>query len=279
MKSSVIACTLALVAGCTIDARVATVSPDGGVRFPTLRAGATLPDEATCAARVRPAPGEPRPANATANHTIPTAAQVAQETPWDASRGFDAEGRAQALRQRVTGNFTGTTDEILQWAACKWGFDEDLVRAEAVHSTGWRQTLATDWAEPASGNCPPDAATRDTNGVTECAQTYGLFQVLWKYHKTAWPMYRDSSAYHVDLVFGQRRACFEGWDVSQADRATHGKAYAADDEWGCLGAHFSGQWYDDGADAYISSVQGQLAARLWTKPDFCASTPGCVLPR
>jgi autotransporter family porin len=121
--------------------------------------------------------------------------------------------------------------------------------------------------------------TRDSNGAPECAQTYGLFQVLWKYHKSAWPMYRESSAYNVDLVFGLRRACFEGWDVSQGERDGHGKDYTADDEWGCLGAHFSGQWYDDGADAYISSVQGQLAAHLWTMPEFCASTPGCVLPR
>jgi autotransporter family porin len=268
----------ALAAGCTIDARVATVSPDGGVKlFPTLRAGSALIDEATCAARLRPAPGEPRPANATANHTIPSPTQVMQLDPWDAAHGFNP--RADALRLRVSGNFTGTTDEILQWAACKWGFDEDLVRAEAIHSSNWRQTVATDWIAPSSGDCPAGAATRDTNGQSECAQTYGLFQVLWKYHQSAWPMYRESSAYHVDLVFGLRRACFEGWDVSQADRATHGKDYVADDEWGCLGAHFSGQWYDDGADAYISSVQGQLAARLWTKPDFCASTPGCVLPR
>jgi autotransporter family porin len=33
---------------------------------------------------------------------------------------------------RVTGNFTGTTDEIIQWAAHKWGIDEDVVRSVAT---------------------------------------------------------------------------------------------------------------------------------------------------
>lgn len=265
-------------AACTIDAHVATLSPDGGggPRFETLRAGATLPDEATCAARVRRAYGEPRPANATPNHDVPTAAEVMQLHPFDRANGWD--DKAQALRARITGDFTGTTDEILQWGACKWGFDEDLMRAVAVQSSGWRQTAAGDWADATSPDCPPGAATRGSGDTAECASTYGLLQVVWKFHKTAWPMYRESSAFHVDYVFALWRACFEGWDISQASRVVSG-TYGPDDEWGCLGAHYSGQWYDDGANTYIQNVKGQLAARLWTKPEFCANTSGCVLPR
>jgi hypothetical protein len=30
------------------------------------------------------------------------------------------------------GDDEGTTDEIIQWAACKWGIDTDVVRAQAV---------------------------------------------------------------------------------------------------------------------------------------------------
>ena len=36
--------------------------------------------------------------------------------------GAQLRTRAWPFR-RVTGNFTGTTDEIIQWAACKWGFN------------------------------------------------------------------------------------------------------------------------------------------------------------
>ena len=36
-----------------------------------------------------------------------------------------------------TGNFTGTTDEIIQWAACKWGFDENTLRAQVAKESYW----------------------------------------------------------------------------------------------------------------------------------------------
>jgi soluble lytic murein transglycosylase-like protein len=35
----------------------------------------------------------------------------------------------------VTGNFRGTTDEIIRWAAWKWGIDEDLLRAVAARES------------------------------------------------------------------------------------------------------------------------------------------------
>ena len=48
---------------------------------------------------------------------------------------------------RVTGNFTGTTDEIIQWAACKWGFDEDLIRAQTAKESWWFQSSVGDNGE------------------------------------------------------------------------------------------------------------------------------------
>jgi len=33
----------------------------------------------------------------------------------------------------VDGQYTGTTDMIFRWAACKWGIDEDVVRAQATN--------------------------------------------------------------------------------------------------------------------------------------------------
>ena len=42
------------------------------------------------------------------------------------------------------GNFTGTTTEIFQWAACKWGIDEDTLRAVAVQESDWHQSAVGD---------------------------------------------------------------------------------------------------------------------------------------
>jgi hypothetical protein len=256
--------------GCTIDTRVATVAGDaglgdagGGPRFVTLSAGSTLPDEATCAARVRRSTWEPRPLNKTANEHLTTPAEVARLAPWDSAHdAFD--DRALGLQARITGDFAGTTDEILQWAACKWGFDEDHLRAEAVEQSGWNQGETTDWTTTTT-DCPPNADTRPTDGGVQCAQTYGIMQILWKYHQSAWPMFRDGTSFHLDYVYALRRACFEGYDTNLSNAA---KPYVAGDEWGCVGAHFSGAWYDSGANAYITRVKGQLAGRAWTRPDF-----------
>ena len=46
----------------------------------------------------------------------------------------------------MTGNFTGTTDEIIQWTACKWGIDEDVVRAQAAKETYWFQKNVGDFS-------------------------------------------------------------------------------------------------------------------------------------
>jgi Immunoglobulin-like domain of bacterial spore germination len=41
---------------------------------------------------------------------------------------------------RVDGAFSGTTDEIIQRAACKWGIDEDIVRAQIIKESYWYQS-------------------------------------------------------------------------------------------------------------------------------------------
>jgi autotransporter family porin len=265
-----LAAALALAgAACTLDTPVARVGAGAdaaaGDATPPLHlvpAGAPLPDEASCAALVRPT-SEVRPDNTTPNRTLVTAADLAKLLPWDENMAFDRH--ALDLQQRVTGAFSGTTDELLQWTACKWGFDADALRAEAVRSSGWMQTLASDWTM-SSADCPPGAATRPSDGA--CAQTYGIFQIVWQYHQSAWPGFRDSTPFHLDYIFGLRRVCFEGWDLSQGARAAGGRAYSANDYWGCVGAHFSGQWYDAGANVYINAVKQELANRAWTRPDF-----------
>lgn len=44
----------------------------------------------------------------------------------------------------VTGHFTGTTDEVIQWAARKWGFEPDLLRAVGTVESWWRMSTVGD---------------------------------------------------------------------------------------------------------------------------------------
>ena len=197
----------------------------GTDHFATLPPGSALPGDAACAAAVRPAP-ETRAVNASYN----------------ARRGT----RPNDLYPRVTGDFVGTTDEILQWAACKWGIDEDIVRSQIVKESWWRMTTVGD------------------NG-----ESYGLGQVRVPYHGTAFvdDNARLSAAYNVDYTYAVWRDCFEG-RLDWLNTVERGGTYAAGDAWGCTGVWFAGRWKTAAANTYVAEVQVILAERTWETTNF-----------
>ena len=100
------------------------------------RSAATLPTDAQCAAAVRPT-GEIRPDNAGYN----------ADTWLDGSRAAGTPG------SRAT--HAGTTDQIIQWAACKWGIDEDIVRAQAAKESAWHQNVGGGLVADGAGAAAP----------------------------------------------------------------------------------------------------------------------------
>jgi len=209
----------------------------------TLPPGSPLPSDANCAARVARSVWEPRPANATANARNLYAEGVRAATSYT--------DPAQSYLFRVTGNFSGTTDEIIQWAACKWGFAVDTVRAQAVVESYWRQSTL--------GDCGAQTQPQ-TNG---CASV-GLLQVkgadIPATHPNTWPYAWESTAWNADYALAVRRACYDGKITWLHD---NNSAYGPGDLWGCVGEWFSGDWHDAGAQQYIATVQQTLAAREW----------------
>lgn len=205
--------------------------PDG--MYATLTPGAALPSDRACAVAVERDAWEPRPENQQANRRTPGGPV--------SSRSW-GEPRADALRDRVTGNFTGTTDEIIQWASCKWGFSTEITRAQADQESRWVQSA------------------RGDGGVS-----FGLMQIKSTYWTGTAPWSIDSTAYNLDWSLGLRRACFEGYMFEGRGRG---------DLWGCVGAHFSGLWRDPGALDYIEKVRGRLAERAWlTWPSRAGGSP------
>jgi hypothetical protein len=230
--------------------------------FTTLPPGATLPSEQECASRVHRSSWEPRPDNAAANHRLPTEKQLALLTPWDERIGVDP--KANALLSQIKGNFRGTTNEILKWAACKWGIDDYILHAETIVESNWDQKKQGDYTNDRS-NCPPDV----WDG-TGCYQSYGLLQIKYYYNQSAWPMSRDNSAFSVQYALGVIRTCFEGWTTYLNNfMPLPGYArYHAGDIWGCLGRWYSGGWYNQEALDYIQKVKAALAKKEWLEPDF-----------
>src|SRR5690242_1242470 len=106
--------------------------------FTTLPPGSALPSGAQCATLIKH-----RPENKRMNGSY-NATPGNQHLDPNFVPGDDPRANTQ-LFPRVDGNFTGTTDEILQWAACKWGIDEDIVRAQAAKESWWEQTVKGDF--------------------------------------------------------------------------------------------------------------------------------------
>jgi hypothetical protein len=228
----------------------------------TLPPGSALPGDSTCASRVIMSSFEPRPDNYAANHRVPSATQIANLHPWNPLIGMD--DRSDSLRKRITGNFTGTTDEILQWVACKWGIDPNIIRAQAVSESTWHQSQLGDYTTN-QGLCPPGT----WNG-SSCYQSYGILQIKYIYFQSEWSMSRDDTTFNADFVYGWLRNCYEGWADYLIDRTPSPgyPSYHAGDIWGCLGFWFSGSWYDQGAINYINVAKSHYAQKPWLQPGF-----------
>src|SRR4051812_43371015 len=208
--------------------------PAAGGYFSILPPGSALPSGAACAARVHGSTWEPHPENNTANHTAPTnPGALANFSQW--SSAWNA-----SYKPRIDGNFQGTTDEIIQWAACKWGWSDEVIRAEAVVESTWRQSTAGD-----GGN------------------SFGLLQIKWNYHPagpakgaagSSWPNSAKSTAYAVDQQVAEMRGCYDGMSTYLGN--TRG------DLWGCLQSWFSGSW-TAGGGSYANNVKNVMAAKPW----------------
>jgi autotransporter family porin len=228
--------------------------------FGTLPPGAALPSGAECAREVlASADPEVRPGNSTFNDTTGQAV----------GPGFLPSGdsaRAQKLVSRINGDFTGTTEEILRWAACKWGIDQNVVFAQAAVQSWWEQDALGGWVTQAKF-CPPGHGLGVDGRPGYCPKDYGIMQFTYIFYKSGWPGIATSTAMSVDAAYAILRSCYDGYEIWLNDEP-RGQQYKAGDLWGCIGRWSAGAWYTPAADAYIALVKKYLNERIWETPKF-----------
>lgn len=267
---------------------VPSAAPTAVAYFSTLPIKAALPSESYCAGQVNSRPiAEAVPVNAAFNSTavIPTAAQLASFHSNPQPFKGDTQGIPQDY-QYADGNFSGSTDMLIRNAACKWGIDEDTIRAEAQNeSGGWLQKGAGD-KRTSQSQCAQSAYPAlkiwnttvvqpggfSVNCPNCCYQSWGITQNKLFYEPTAFPYAVNSTAFTLDLTYAKIRSCINGnYSTYFASASQQPNTYAADLSsgnltkmlWGCIGSHFSGGWYDSGANQYIAQVQSHLQNRDW----------------
>ena len=187
------------------------------------------------------------------------------------NRPYNRAGAQRRLRQfpygRVTGNFTGTTDEIIQWAACKWGFNVRALRAQAAIESYWAQTTLGDWTTDPS-SCAPFHSIGADGRSGECPESVGLMQVRAPYVplRIAKGATR-STAYNLDVYLAIWRSCWRG-DETWLNQFERGREYRAGDEWGCIGRWFTGRWYTPEGVTYTNRVKQYFRQRIWVSESF-----------
>jgi len=297
MSAGAVRATVDSEAGSTADSEASPPASAG--YFQTRPAGSweELPDDATCARRVRHSTWEPRPSNEQANHTTPDPEAVRAAfaaRPRGAEGSYDERWNTWLL-PRVTGGHTGTTDENLQWAACKWGISDNLLRAVAAIESRWFQGEV----DGATGRCvetrgcadPFTSATPDGVAFCEeisryghdytadhaqglCPRTFSIAGVM-AWQDPAWgampdnqngtfPHSRDSTAFALDYLGGFLRGCHEGWLPWL--RETGKGSYGPGDIWGCVGTWYAGSWEVPAATEYAARVREILDRRVWLDP-------------
>ncbi len=193
--------------------------------------------DATAARLVHRSSWEPRSRNGGTRYRTPTRTQL---------RAFWAQSQ-MPYAHWVTGHFTGTTDEIIQWAAIKWGFVPDVLRAVAATESWWRMSTVGD------------------NG-----DSFGLFQVRRPYHcqGRVCDWFRNDAAFNADYYGAILRSYFDGVETWLNTVSGNGAPYHSHDLWGSVGAWYSGRWRDAGARQYIATVQAYLRQRVWRTAEF-----------
>jgi hypothetical protein len=225
------------------------------IYFNTLPPGARLPSGAACARWVRESPSpESRPVNAQSNRTVGHPVKNGFFPPGDSPQ-------AARLTPLISGEFTGTTREILQWAACKWGINQNVVFAQAAVESWWQQAQLGDWTRDAK-RCPPGHGIGADGKPGECPQSYGILQNKYHLEQAAWPGIGESTAMNADAAYAIWRSCYDGYETWLND-VPKGRTYHAGDLWGCVGRWFAGSWYTPVANRYIDMVKKDLSEQVW----------------
>ncbi len=159
-----------------------------------------------------------------------------------------------------------STDDLIQWAAHKWGIPQDWISALAVYESWWRQDAHGDLrVVPAHWYSAYPANLQEPYG--RVYEEAGITQMMWLPNETVNPgtahLRWRSTAFALDYMGATIRYYYDG------DCHSCGAGYGPGQQWASVGAwHAPEPWNNADAQSYEASLQRILAARTWTTPGF-----------
>lgn len=210
-----------------------------------------------------------------ANHYRPSAAELASFLTSETFATGELPSQANPYAAYVTGGFVGTTDEIIQWGAAKWGIPVDWVRAQYVEESRWNQTDRGDLTTVADATRYP-AFSRFS--ATQVYQSLGISQLKWNYpdarHSGAGtePLRWKSTAFNVDYHLAWVRFFFD--DPGGIRTQWGDSGYRRCGPWLSLAGWFEPYpWGNAGQTDYVGRVQTHLNDRTWEQSSFPPARP------
>ena len=212
---------------------------------------------------------ENRPGNVAANDYVPNDAQL-QAFQTSLSAYGQTPAQWNPLYAYVTGRpglIKPSTDDLIQWAAYKWGIPTDWIRAQMVVESSWNQSQLGDRTTVSAAEYSQFPAAAQIPGTSDVYESMGVMQIKWhpdnNPHPGTEPLRWESTAFNLDYYAATIRYYYGGlcgWC---------GAGYSTGQQWASIGA-----WYDpspwNGSDdqTYIQEVQADLAAQSWRQSGF-----------
>lgn len=248
--------------------------------------------DAAAAARVTPEP-ETRPFNAepyelngrrypAMNSFVPSSAAIAAFRASKTSNG-QTEVRLNPYTAHVDGRDgmrDPSTDDLIQWAAHKWGIPENWLRAEYVEESYWNSFMLGDntRVDPSTVSRYPAQARVSATNVY---QSMGIAQVRWTPAGTVDagtnPLRWESTAFNIDYQAAMVRFYYdnpEGTRTEWGDRS-----YRPCEQWSSIGGWNSPYpWHNAEQAKYISEVREWLSEKQWTTRSFTGWKPSSLPP-
>lgn len=169
-----------------------------------------------------------------------------------------------------------TTDELIQWAAHKWGIPENWLRAEYVLESYWNSWFLGDLTPVSAtdyGKYPVQARVPGTPNVY---QSLGITQVRWDpkgdFGAGTEPLRWRSTAFNVDFQAATVRFFYD--NPGRSRTAWGDASYKPCQQWNSIGGWFAPYPWSNAPQAqYARTVQHNLATTAWKSSSFLAFTP------
>ncbi len=174
-----------------------------------------------------------------------------------------------------------STDDLIQWAAHKWGIPEDWLRAQYALESSWNAfNLGDDVTVSSAWYADYPSQARVPNSLN-VFQSMGISQVRWAPDGSLGagtdPLRWESTAFNIDFQAATVRFFY---DNPQGARSLWGdSSYAPCQQWASIGGWFSPYpWNNAGQAQYIGTVQSYLSQQIWTTPSFLSWQPTSFPP-